>query len=160
MPNGASSLARDHVIPFTAVLLTGYAIPLGCPQRLTIELVLMITPPPCFFITLDTERIMLSTALTLRSIIFLNLSNVYESSGVESETPALLARISILPYFSTVLSTKFLTDSSSKRFGQSPATSHEGFSSLSFATALSTVSCLEPSNTTFAPFSRYFLTIE
>ena len=41
-------------------------------------------------------------AFTLRSMTFAKCSAVYLSSGVLSDTPALLTRMSILPYFSLI----------------------------------------------------------
>ena len=52
----ASSLAREMVIPLTANLLVGYPTPLVWPLMLTMELVLMITPPPCSFMIFAVGR--------------------------------------------------------------------------------------------------------
>ena len=73
--------------------------------------------------------------------------------------PALFTRISILPYFSRTLSTASSTCFASVKAGHMPSTSHVTSSSRNLASALSTVSCLEPKSTTLAPFCRYFLTI-
>jgi len=91
--------------------------------------------------------------------MFANCSDVYLSSGVLSETPALLTRISILPYFSLILLISVSTAFASFRFGHAPLTSQAEFSDFREVTAFFTVSCLEPNSTTFAPFSRNFLTV-
>ncbi len=56
------------------------------------------------------------------------------------------------------MSSQSATAFASVSFGQAPETSHSGFSSFSAASAFSTVSCLEPKSTTFAPFFRNFST--
>ena len=44
---------------------------------LTIELVLMIAPPPCAFIIGATARQPLNTAVTFKSMMFLNAAGSY-----------------------------------------------------------------------------------
>ena len=76
-----------------------------------------------------------------------------------SEIPALFTRMSILPYCSLILAIVSSNAFGSSKFGAYPETSQSGFSSFNAANALLTVSSLDPKSTTFAPFSRYFLTM-
>ena len=58
----------------------------------------------------------LKTPLMLTSIILLHSSDVYWTSGVLEDTPALLTRISIFPYLCAKLPTTFSTSCKSAKF--------------------------------------------
>ena len=76
IPAGPSSRARLFVRPLTANLLAGYPTPLGCPYRLTIELVLMMQACPALRISGSTALQPLKTAVTFKSMIFLKSSGL------------------------------------------------------------------------------------
>ena len=67
---------------------------------LTMELVLMMLPPPCSFMIGATARQPLNTAVTFTSMMCSKSSGLYCSSGSRAEMPALLTRMSMRPNFS------------------------------------------------------------
>lgn len=84
----------------------------------------------------------LNSPFTFRSTTLSKVSSVYSVKGVLSDTPALLTRISMRPYFEAASRNALRTDSKLDRLGLIPATVASGYFSFSCATALSAEPCV------------------
>ena len=73
---------------------------------------LMILPPPCFFMILNASRVQRNGPLRLMATMYCQSSNEVSSIGPLWLTPALLTRMSSRPKRVTVCSNRLITSSS------------------------------------------------
>src|SRR3712207_1134315 len=152
MLSSAQAIAHDFVIWTTPPLLAAYGIENGCPNRLVIDPMLTIVPPPPRFIGSYAACEQTNTAVRLVSITRSNSSTEYSSGRLRMPMPALLTRMCRPPCPSTAWATIRRTSSTFVTSTEQPAAAPARMA-LSSPTAASIFSWLRPATTTVAPHS-------